>query len=305
MTGRIAILFWFYRDLPLCRNRLELLRRENPGTPIFGLFGGDPRDADRFGVGLGSRLDDFYVFDRAVTSKWKWLHGDLMLAAWFEDRGRELEWDHVFVAQWDMLVLQSLTELVRPLSPDEVLLSGVLPVAAVEPGWVWSRGGHEQEYRDFLAEMGSQFGAVEPMSCVFVVACLPRKLLAAYSRLDRAETGYVEYRLPTLASAVGLRLVDDERFATWRPADASAGRPTRRQRFINGSRRPILLATVLVELARRDGARVFHPYHGLFPMNARWATESPVWGARMLGRSVAAAVRARVGRRRRPAPTPS
>ena len=106
---------------------------------------------------------------------------------------------------------------------------------------------------------------------MFVIACLPRRLLAAYADLADPELGYLEYRLPTLAAAIGLRLVDDERFAAWRPADTGAGRPTRRQRFLNGSRRPIVLTTVLVELARSGGVALFHPYHGLFPLNAHWA----------------------------------
>jgi hypothetical protein len=295
VASRTAILFWFYKDLPVCRNRLDLLRRDNPETAIFGLFGGDVGEADQFRDALMPQLDDFYVFERDTSSKWKWLNGDLMLAAWYEERGHRYEWDHVFVAQWDMLVLQNVDELVPFLGPDDVLLSGALPVAAVEPRWVWSKGGHEAEYRAFLAGVHSEFGDVEPMSCVFIVACLPRRLLAAYTQLSSPETGYVEYRLPTLARAIRLHFVDDDRFSAWRPADGASGRPTRRQRFINGSRRPILLPSVLAELARRDGARVFHPYHGLFPANAKWAVRAPGWGAYAAARTLAGAVRARVG----------
>ncbi len=41
---QLGILFWFYRDVGLCRNRLRLLRRRNPGTPIYGLYGGPRSD---------------------------------------------------------------------------------------------------------------------------------------------------------------------------------------------------------------------------------------------------------------------
>ena len=86
MDGRVAVLFWFYRDLPVCRNRLDLLRRDNPDASIFGLYGGDPLDAERFRLALEPDLDDFWAFDQPVSSKWKWLNGDLMLAAWYEAR---------------------------------------------------------------------------------------------------------------------------------------------------------------------------------------------------------------------------
>ncbi len=297
MVDKLGVLFWFYRDLPVCRNRLDLLRRDNPHTPIFGLFGGDPADAPRFRDTLAPKLDDFWVFDRDVSSKWKWLNGDLMLAAWFEARGRHLDWEHVFVVQWDMLVLGRIDDLVPALAPDDVLLSAVLPVAAIERTWVWARRGHEPAYRAFVASIEAQYGAVEPMSCVFVVACLPRRLLAAYADLRDPEIGYVEYRLPTLAKAVGLRLVEDDRFAAWRPADDTAGRPSRRQRFLNGARRSVLLPSVLAELTRRDGARVFHPYHGLFPMSPGWAARGPVWAVQGAVRAGRAAVSARVSRR--------
>jgi hypothetical protein len=295
-VGRVAILFWFYRDLRLCRNRLELLRRENPTTPVFGLFGGDPDDADRYAAALD--LDDFWAFDRPMPSKWKWRHGDLMLAAWYEARGRDLEWDHVFVAQWDMLLLEPLDRLLPPLAPGDVLLSAVRPVADVEDEWVWTRGGHRADFEAFLAGLEARFPGTEPMSCLFVVAALPRALLAAYRELPDPEAGYLEYRLPTLASAAGLRIVEAERLDVWRRTGTGGERPARRQRFLNGSRRAVHLPTILAERARPDGARVFHPYHGLFPFRAAWLVQAPPWAVRGAWQAARSATLARARRAR-------
>lgn len=295
--GGVAVLFWCYRDLPVCQNRLDQLRRHSPGVAIFGVYGGDPAGAERFRRGLGDRLDDFWAFERPASAKWKWRHGDLMLAEWFEARGRHLEWGHVFVAQWDLLVLQALDELLPPLAPDDVLLPAVRPVAALEPHWVWARGGHEADYRAFVDAVTARFGPVEPMSCVFAVACLPRRLFEAYCELPDPETGFVEYRLPTLAAAVQLRFVHDERFDAWRPADVGAGRATRRQKLLNGSRRAVLLPTVLRELAQPGGARMFHPYHGLFPSDVTWAAKAPAWAAFAAARAARDAIAARVASR--------
>jgi hypothetical protein len=297
--GRVGILFWFYRDLPVCRNRLEILRRENPDVPLFGLYGGELENALQFEEALRPLLDDFWAFDGPESSKWKWLHGDLMIAKWYEARGRDLEWDHVFVAQWDLLVLQPLAQLLPSLEPDQLLLSSVLPVSVIESAWVWSRGGHEPDYRRFVDEITAQLGPVEPLSCVFVIAVLPRRLLDAYALLEHPETGYVEYRLPTLASAIGLRFVDDDRFSAWRPADPDQSAPTRRQRFLNGSRRAVRLPTVLAELARSDGARLFHPYHGLFPVSVPWAVRAPGWAGYVALREGRRAATAQLARLRR------
>jgi len=298
VSDEVAVLFWFYRDLPICRNRLDLLRRDNPDTRIFGLYGGDARDRERFRAALAPQLDDFWSFDRDVTPKWKWLNGDVMLATWFAERGIELEWTHVFVVQWDMLLLEPVATLVPALEPDDVLLSGVRPVSEVSDRWVFVRGGHAPKYQAFLASIEKQYGAVEPMSCVFIVAGLPRALLAAYGELEEPDLGYAEYRLPTLAAAHGLRLIEGDRFAAWRPATGDAA--TRRQRLVNGSRRSVFLPTVLFERLRTDGARVFHPYHGLFPMNAHWALRAPGWAAAFAARSARTAITARLSRSGQP-----
>jgi hypothetical protein len=298
VLGRVAILFWFYRDVTLCRNRLDLLRRESPDAAIYGLYGGPAEDVERFRSALESHLDDFWAFDAPVSSKWKWLHGDLMLVEWFEARGHELDWDHVFIAQWDMLILGDIADLLPKLAPDEVLLSGVVPVRTVEPAWVWTRGGHAHDYEAFLDAVRRQYGDVEPMSCLFVIACLPRRLFELYGSFEGREAGYLEYRLPTLAAAGGLRMVEDERYAAWRPADAGAGKPSRRQQLLNGSRRAVLLPTILRERARTDGARIFHPYHGLYPASARWALQTPAWAAYAAARAARQAVKVRLGRAR-------
>jgi hypothetical protein len=134
---------------------------------------------------------------------------------------------------------------------------------------------------------------------VFVIACLPRRLLEAYAQLAHPETGYIEYRLPTLASAIGLRFVDDDRFSAWRPADPRQTVVTRRQRLLNGSRRAVRLPTVLTELTRADGARLFHPYHGLYPVSIPWALRAPGWAGYVAvreGRRLASAHLARLRR---------
>jgi hypothetical protein len=198
-----------------------------------------------------------------------------------------------------MLVLLPIAEICPALAPDEVLLCGVRPVAELGQAWVWSKGGTEPRYRAFVDMIRNRFGAVEPMSCVFVIAGLPRRLFDAYALLPDAEVGFVEYRLPTLAAAAGLRLAEDDRFAVWRPADVTSGPPTRRQKYLNGARHSIHLPTVFRERRDRDGARVFHPYHGLYPFDTRAAIESVAWASYSAFRTARDALRARFAQLRR------
>ena len=39
-----VILFRFYNQFDVCRERLRLLRHFNPDVPIYGLYGGPPED---------------------------------------------------------------------------------------------------------------------------------------------------------------------------------------------------------------------------------------------------------------------
>jgi hypothetical protein len=84
---KLAILFWFYKEFDTCAERLDILRRLNPDTPIYGLYGGAPEAADAVRARLGDWLDDFYAFPRPRTPHWKWLNGDRLIASWMQARG--------------------------------------------------------------------------------------------------------------------------------------------------------------------------------------------------------------------------
>lgn len=70
---KLAILFWFYKELEVCKNRLEILRQHNPKTLIYGLHGGKPEEAGEFELMLAPYRNDFYVFTKDKGSLWKWL----------------------------------------------------------------------------------------------------------------------------------------------------------------------------------------------------------------------------------------
>lgn len=59
---KFAILFQFFKDIDVCRNRLKLLKKFNPDIPIYGLFGGEASQADKFRQALGAEMEDFFCF---------------------------------------------------------------------------------------------------------------------------------------------------------------------------------------------------------------------------------------------------
>ncbi len=263
---QLGILFWFYRDVAVCENRLRLLRRRNPGVPIYGLYGGPRQDEARFAGALRSHLDDFWAFRLERDRQWRWRNGDLMLSAWFTGRGESLEWDSVFVAQWDLVVVTSLARLLPPLAVGEMLISGIRPVREVEPWWQWTQGAARQEYEAFLGHVASRFGAVEdPMCCQFIGLVAPRGFLARYAGIDEPELGFLEYKVPTYAQVFSIPLVPDTCFRPWWPEEPGTSGVGRTATLVHAWATPVKLPVMLYESLRPGGRRVFHPYHGIYP----------------------------------------
>ena len=272
-----AILFWCYKDPLLCQNRLRLLRRHNPDVPCYGLFGGPRDQVAAFRTALGPLLDDFWAYPGDEEPTWKYRNGDIVLQSWFDDRGTTLLWDTVFVAQWDMVLLTSIEDLLPPMGRDDMLLSGLRPMQEVEAWWHWTRGHHGGEYREFMEKIQAQFGAVpEPQCCQFIGVVAPRRFFERYAEVAHDELGFLEYKIPVYAQVFGIRLVADTCFRPWWAEDPAMAGAGRTDRLVHAWPTSVKLPVMLYEAARPGGRRVFHPYHGVFPHDLRSLRELAV-----------------------------
>ena len=263
---QLAVVFWFYRDVELCRNRLRMLRRRNPATPVYGLYGGPPGDAGAFRRELQPLLDDFWAFPDDRDTTWKWRHGDVMLSRWFTGRGRDLAWDSYFLAQWDLVVTAPLARLLPPLRPGDMLLPGLRPVREVASWWQWTRGEARREYDDFVAHVAARVGPVEdPQCCQFIGMVAPRTFAERYAEVDRPELGFLEYTIPIYAQAFGVRFVPDTCFRPFWPEDPATAAAGRTDKLVHAWDTPVRLPVRMLEALRPGGRRLFHPYHGVYP----------------------------------------
>ena len=147
----------------MCVERARRLRRLNPSLKLYVLYGGDLAEADRFREALDEYSDDFYAFSADWSAERKWLHGDQMIATWHRDRGANLPWDTIFIAQWDILMLEPLDRL----------CAGLRRVAAGTVRAVWrarwlSVSGH-RHHGGVAAVAGAAINAISPRA---VSACL-------------------------------------------------------------------------------------------------------------------------------------
>lgn len=251
-----AILFWYYRSPALCLRRVRELRRLNPGIPIFGLYGGPVEDYPSYKE-LFDALDDDWCFTEPQDTAWKWRHGDQMLGRWFEARGQLLSWERLVIAQWDLLTCAPLSRYFATLPPDTLYLPGLRPLAPLRMRWWWTRPDTPEgrNFQAFVNHMATRHDYTGPFeACQFLAAALPRTFLAAYARAAPAEPGFLEYKLPAYARALGFTPVDLPELRTAWPGESSTGRIV-----LTAAKREIDDCDIAAELLRPNGARIFHP----------------------------------------------
>lgn len=262
----VAVLFWFYKNIPVCVERLERFRCVNPNLKVFALYGGNRLECRNAHSAIKTLVDDFYFFDEQRDSQWKWRNGDHLIGNWFLNRGIYLEWDNLFIMKWDMLVLKDPLEAVlKNVKSDQVLLSGFTNFDNVSQWWGWSKK-YPNEVSEFKNYLLNEFEYDGPLyACLFIVVCLPRMFLSKYSSLAITELGFLEYKIPTLAKIFGFDICYDKQFNPWWAANPYTAKIHKRHKVLNASKTDIDLLTIFGELINPRGKRIFHPYSKSFP----------------------------------------
>lgn len=257
----LAILFWFYKDPEICINRLELIKKYNPNTKIYGLYGGPKAEKELYKDKLKPFLDDFYTSKTEDTS-WKWIHGDLVLLEWYENRGKSLEWDSIAIVQWDMLIFTNLNNYFSDVKKGEVLLAGFQPLDKyTENNWSWTKsdykGSHNKErdnYLQFLDYVEKEYSYTDiPYCCQFIFEIFPKEFFSEYSNVKNKELGMLEYKIPIYAKIFGLNIIEKDLGVHWWQKDQET-------LPLNADTREIKDKLIKEELEKENGWRIFHPY---------------------------------------------
>src|SRR5439155_7144787 len=90
--------------------------------------------------------------------------------------------------------------------------------------------------------------------------------LRRYVSVEERERGFLEYRLPTYAQLFGATFANASRLGPWWAADPVTADAPGRSRVLNAGMELVSLETILGELRRPGGARLFHPFRKVFPL---------------------------------------
>ena len=258
----LAILFWFYKESEICENRLKLLKKYNPNLKIYGFYGGEISEADKYKNKLCKYLDDFYIFTANTDEDWKWINGDLMILDWYEKRGQNLKWDSIIVVQWDMLVFDSLIDQFSGMKKDEIFISAVREIDdLIESKWDWVKIGSKerQNYLNFLNYVKKKYEYKDkPLGSLFILEILPRTYLEKYLMVEDKEVGMLEYKTPIYAQIFGIPFYQKDIGIIWYA--------TEKQTPLNAIPKEIPEDYIKKQLAENSGWRIFHPYYKIWPM---------------------------------------
>jgi hypothetical protein len=254
---RRIVLFRFHENQAVCRNRLELLRRHNPGTPVYGLYGGDEAAFPRVARSIGQEFTHLYCLS-GKTPAWKWLHGDLAVREWHRAVGRGLEFDMLHVVEWDLLLLDSLGRLYGGVPRGGVGVTALVPLRLIADRWGWTQTPRwVAQWEKLLAYSRAVYGyEAEPHASLGPGLCLPKEFLDLYAACDVPQLCHDEVRLPLFAQNLGFGLYDTGFCRGWFDA--------RDEAYFNCTNKEIGLGVIRAELGVPAGRRAFHPHRQVY-----------------------------------------
>lgn|SRR5215203_3581404 len=253
MGEKRIVVFRFDRDPLVCRHVIARLRMLNPGVEIHGLYGAGPGYRER-AVRLGARrvlgLDSLYSLQH--DGRWNWKNGDLALLDWHKEVGRQLDFDVVHLLEWDLLLLDPLSDVYNSVPSGAVALTCLTPVSELIGCWTWLREPEAlRQWEMLCAHAQTHWGPTsDPVACLGVGPSFPRAFLDAYASLAPTELCNDELRVPLAARALGFPLMDTCFRRRWADPDED--------RYFNVGGAAVDPATISAE-GHAGGRRVFHP----------------------------------------------
>lgn len=250
---KAVILFRFDRDFQICKNHLDLIRYFNPGIEIYGLYGGNKRNLKACKKVLGAYFERLYEIPKKDKG-WKWKNSDLALALWYRNIGKKLDFDRLYLIEWDLVIFNSLKEAYSHIPLKSIGLTALTVLKRVENKWDWtSQEPEKSEWKKLLFYAKEKFGyKYEPYASLGPGPCFPKRFLEKYSKLDIPELCHDELRLPLFAQILGFNMQDTGFYKKWFDKDE--------KKFFNCIPEEISYKTIKMELSEVNGRRVFHPF---------------------------------------------
>lgn len=252
------ILFRFHDRFDVSKQRIELLTKQNPSVPIFGLFGGNKSLYEKAQSELSDQLIDIYL-DKHDDPQWKWLHPDLSLKDWFRNFGKNIHFDFIYDYEWDIATFDALVNIYPATKSNTLYFSGVKYLTSeTKILWDWTgKEPHKSQYEKFSRYMKSTYGVEHlDIGTLGPAPLLSREFLEQFSESEDIDWVISEISYPAYAQAFGYNIVDNTFHPGWFSDDA--------KRYFNCNDDLIQESTMIEEFKKIKGRKIFHPFKEMF-----------------------------------------
>lgn len=254
-----AILFRYHHiNKEICLERLSMLKKYNPEIEIHGLFGGEKTLFAEY----EELTKDYIAFNFCLENsddRWKWLSSDLCTRIWFEKIGNTFEFDMLHIIEWDLLLFDSISNLYKYIPKDGMALTGLSSVSNLYGKWCWVS---IPEWTMLLNHVRLKYGYnKKPFGSLGPGTSIPRRFLENFSKFEVPAWCNDEVRFPLFGQLIGCKLYNNNFFHNWFDNNE--------KRFFNCDNIIVQRETIITELSKDTGRRVFHPYRALFYKNCQ------------------------------------
>lgn len=255
--SNLIVIFWFYKKLDLCLERIKHFKSLNPNVSIYGLYGGEDIDVNLL-EDINKELEHLYLFNRKKSSHWKWMNGDQMLVEWFREVGHKFDWANVFILQWDLVMFKPLAYFIEGIQERQYALSSVRKIEDVEDWWPWFEPEKINEFKLYLEEKFEFEGGLN--CCLFIFALLPREFFDYFKNDELPEKYFLEYKIPSILAALNYMPFKSRRIdAFWydEPTTKFERIENRNMLAVGHGIPSVILKSNLI----KNNHMIFHPYY--------------------------------------------
>lgn len=211
-----VILLRFHKGVDIVQNRIDLIRHFNPDIPIYGLFGGESKEFRKFESQLSGleAVTLLNIKDRET----KWRFSDLCILQWYEDFGKDLDFDVVHTIEYDLVILDKLESVYQyDRGEKHIYITNLTDLDRVIPesNWFQNPNFPVEECKEFVDYVKKEYGIKKLYNSKAPGATLTKKYLEGYLKLNLPMTGFDEIRLPAVAQILGIGMKDTGFVKDW------------------------------------------------------------------------------------------
>jgi len=244
-SSKHALLYIFYGSPTTCAHRLRIFRELNPELKIYGICTAGISQKSRFNLVKDQCDHLWYLPDH--DPKWCWYNLDKVACMWFEEVGCTLDFDKLLVVDWDLLLMEPVTNWLDQVGDNEVKIINVWENKKPnENYWTSSRYPEYAAFKERLS-LDKPNGYTLLNAFLFAYACT-KSSFAKFAPQVISLPGYCEFRLPTVMASCGLVVSNFKRPVNWGTFSTVTGLSIPKK-------------IIKEEMAKLGGFRMFHPVY--------------------------------------------